>query len=266
MPLKVEECNGDDVEETSFKFHFLPDAKFQCFDHPEFQTMFEKWGLLPDMATVAFRVEQQVTEDSMQRMLECFFRDREVVSVLHSATRLRVLSPDKVRVRWEKMETKETGVASLLKKFEDCGALTSSGHISGRFEEDWDGVPIVNLIREAVLMEESELYDAFTEKDRREFLFRVFSHVVFGGAINQYEDYVEDYVKATKAIYKDLLTVKQVETGDVQVVSQVAAIQSLGQGGGLYHKESPLNFCYVIYDPIMRHVRVWYFGYRPLFM
>merc|ERR1719238_1703182 len=52
-----------------------------------------------------FRVEQNVGPDQMQSMLEAFFRDREVVGVLHALTRLRVLSPDKVRVHWEKMGT-----------------------------------------------------------------------------------------------------------------------------------------------------------------
>merc|ERR1719281_1478742 len=48
-----------------------------------------------------FRVEQHVAADNMQSMLEAFFRDREVVGVLHALMRLRVVSPDKVRVHWE---------------------------------------------------------------------------------------------------------------------------------------------------------------------
>merc|ERR1711964_616293 len=57
-------------------------------------------------------------------------------------------------------------------------------------------------------MEESELYTAFSDQERKELLFRIFSHMVFGGASNQYEDHVEEYFKATKAIYKDLLSVR----------------------------------------------------------
>merc|ERR1712046_461156 len=98
--------------------------------------------------------------------------------------------------------------------------------------------------REAILMEESELYDAFSEKERKEFLFRIFSHLIFGGASNQYEDHVEEYFKVTKDVYKDLLTVRRNDVGDVEVVSTVASILSLGDGGVLYPKESLLNFCY----------------------
>merc|ERR1712226_1066608 len=134
----------------------------------------------------------------------------------------------------------------------------------GRLEEHFEDVPIINLVREAILLEESELYDAFTEQERKEFLFRIFQHLIFGGASNQYEDHVEFYLKVTKDIYKDLLTVKRSDTGDVQVLSTVASIASLGGGGHLFPKENPLNFCYVILDPLTRQLRLWYFGYRPI--
>merc|ERR1712078_486609 len=136
---------------------------------------------------------------------------------------------------------------SFLNKFEECGAIGHSGHIRGRIEEDFEGVPILNLIREVILMEESELYDAFSEKERKEFLFRIFSHIVFGGASNQYEDHVEEYFKVTKEVYKDLLTVRRNDTGDVEVVSDVTEVLSLGDGASLFPKASPLNFCYVIF-------------------
>merc|ERR1719207_154345 len=157
-----------------------------------------------------------------------------------------------------------TQVVSMqfLNKFEECGAIGPSGHIKGRIEEDFEGVPILNLVREVILMDESELYDAFSEKDRKEFLFKIFSHLIFGGASNQYEDHVEEYFKVTKEVYKDLLTVRRNDAGDVEVLSTVASVASLGEGGVLYPKESPLNFFYVIHDPLTRHVRCWYFGYR----
>merc|ERR1719261_1424836 len=196
-----------------------------------------------------FRVEQHVGPDSMQAMLEAFFRDREVTGVLHALTGLRVISPDRVRVHGEKIGTQVVSM-SFLNKFEECGAIGSSGHIRGRIEEDFEGVPILNLIREVILMEESELYDAFTQKDRKEFLFRIFSHVLFGGASNQYEDHVEEYFKVTKSIYKDLLTVRRNDSGDVEVVSLVHEVISFGEGGRLFSHENPTNFCYVILDPI----------------
>lgn len=264
MPMLIEEVQGDEAgPESDFKFHFLPDAQFSSFGSPAIQPLLDKWGFGSDMSMCTFRVEQQVQQDQIQDMLDSFFRDREVLGVLKSLTRIVVTSPDKVRVHWEQMGTKVVSM-SFLNRFEECGAVGPSGHIRGRIEEDWEGVPIINLLREVILMGDSEMYDEFSEQERKEFLFRIFSHVVFGGASNQWEDHIQEYLKVTKEIYKDLLTVRRNDTGDVEVVSTIASVRSLGRGGEIFPKESPLNFCYVIFDPVMRHIRVWYFGYRPL--
>lgn len=263
MPILIQEIDEEGPPDTIYKFHYLPDAKFHSIGSDDIQPLLDKWGFGPDMAMCTFRVEQQVHPDGMQDMLNAFFKDKAVLGVLHSLTRLRVLSADKVSVRWDKMSTKVVSM-SFFNKLEDCGAVGKSGHIRGRLEEEWEGVPIVNLIREAILVDESEIYDTFSEQDRKEFLFRIFSHLLFGGASNQYEDHVEEYFKVTKAVYKDLLTVRRSDTGDVEVLSTVASVLSLGPGGSLFPKDSLLNFCYVIFDPVVRHIRVWYFGYRPL--
>mmetsp|Transcript_59578 Transcript_59578/g.128951 ORF Transcript_59578/g.128951 Transcript_59578/m.128951 type:complete len:265 (+) Transcript_59578:51-845(+) len=263
MPLLIEELNEETEPDHVFRFHFLPDVKFQSFGSPVVQPLLDKWGFGGDMGMCTFRVEQPITPDTCQALLDAFFSDREVLSVLGSLTRIRVFNPQKIRVSWEKMGTKAVSM-SFLNKFEECGAISSTGHIRGRIEEDLEGVPILNLVREVMLMEESELYDAFTEQERKEFLFRIFQHLVFGGASNQYEDHVEEYFRVTKEVYKDLLTVRRSDTGDVEVLSTVASIRSLGEGGQLFPKENPLNFCYVVLDPVVRQARVWYFAYRPI--
>jgi len=262
MPLLIEE-EGEEQPENNFKFHHLPEAQYGSFGNPAIQPLLDKWGFGTDAVMCTFRVEQNVGQDSMQAMLDAFFRDREVVRVLHALTGIRIHSPDKVQVGWGRMGTEVVSM-SFLNKFEECGAIGHAGHIKGRIEEDYEGVPILNLIREVILMEESELYDAFTERERKEFLFRIFSHLIFGGASNQYEDHVEEYFKVTKEVYKDLLTVRRNDAGDVEVLSTVASVRSFGQGGEVFKKESPLNFFYVIHDPLTRHVRLWYFGYVPI--
>lgn len=54
------------------------------------------------------------------------------------------------------------------------------------------------------------------------------------------------------------------DAGDVEVVSWVYKILSLGQGGSLFQKQHPMNFCYVSMDRTMRHISFWWFGYRPI--
>lgn len=247
---------------ASFNFHYMPDAKFNSVGNPAVQPLLDKWGFQRDMSMSTFRVEERITSEDIPALLDAFFKDRGVVAALHSNTRLRLGSPPKTRVHWEPVSTKAVSM-SFLNKFQDCGAISDTGHIQGCIEEYFDEICINNLIREVVLVEDSDMYDSFSEKDRKELLFKIFTALVFGGASNQYEDHVEDYFKVTKEIYKDLLTVRRNDAGDVEVLSTVCQINSLGEGGALFPKENPLNFCYIIYDPLMRHIRVWYFGYRP---
>lgn len=56
-----------------------------------------------------------------------------------------------------------------------------------------------------LLMPDSEHYDIYNESERNEFIFRLFRHLCLGGAVCQYEDTVQPYLDATKAIYKDLV-------------------------------------------------------------
>ena len=54
-------------------------------------------------------------------------------------------------------------------------------------------------------MEDSDNYDIYSTKERNEFIFRLFKHLAIGGVICQYEDTIQPYIEATKAIYKDLV-------------------------------------------------------------
>lgn len=261
--MLIEEQSGDSEPRRRFTFHHLPDASFDTYGSPVAQPFFDKWGFDNDMMMAEFRVDQPVSTDNFQSMLDSFFQDRAVASVLQRLTRLRVSMPDRVRVRWQPMETKALHM-TFFDKMQHSGLITPTGLIQGRLEEEQlDGIIIHNLIREALLLQESEFYDTFSSEDRKEFLYRIFFHLVFGGPRNQDEDHVEEYFKITKAIYKDLVTVRRAQTGDVEVVSLVASVLSLSEGGDLFAKESPLNFCYVIYDPVTRHVKVWYYGWKP---
>lgn len=53
--------------------------------------------------------------------------------------------------------------------------------------------------------EDSEHYYVVGREERREFLFRLFKHLCFGGELCQYEDTIHPYISTTKQIYKDLI-------------------------------------------------------------
>ena len=54
-------------------------------------------------------------------------------------------------------------------------------------------------------MRDSDNYEMFSDEQRNEFIFLLFRHLCLGGAVCQYEDTVQPYLDATKAIYKDLI-------------------------------------------------------------
>lgn len=61
------------------------------------------------------------------------------------------------------------------------------------------------LSLQVLLLEDSDHYDIFSESDREEFLFRLFSHICLGGSVCQFEDTITPYLETTKMIYKDLI-------------------------------------------------------------
>ena len=54
-------------------------------------------------------------------------------------------------------------------------------------------------------MEDSDNFECYNDNERAEFLFRLFSHLVLGGSVCQYEDFIKPYIDVTKALYKDLI-------------------------------------------------------------
>lgn len=55
-------------------------------------------------------------------------------------------------------------------------------------------------------MEEADEYDIFSAEERAELLFKLFTLLVVGGPLNQYEDNIGPYFDITRDLYKDLVT------------------------------------------------------------
>jgi len=256
---------GDKPAEQSegFTFHHLPNANFRAQADSGLASLLQKWGFGEDLVFERFRYEElcRLPEDK-DVFLKSFFQSPQVRGVL-SCMGIAVMNPQKMEVYTEELSTKATTM-NFFNKFEENGAISKTGHIRGRLEEMHEDIPINSLIRETIFLEESELYDAFSEKDRRELLFRIFQHLNVGGASNQYEDHVEEYFKATKVIYKDFLSARKNDSGDTEVTSKVFSILSLGNGGSLYQKHHLSNFTYLIIDPMSRSVILWRFKYRSI--
>jgi hypothetical protein len=65
---------------------------------------------------------------------------------------------------------------------------------------------ISDELRKCLLDPSSESYDiAFQREHRQELLYHIFSHLVLGGRINQFEDNIGPYLQVTKMLYKDMV-------------------------------------------------------------
>lgn len=76
--------------------------------------------------------------------------------------------------------------------------------------------------------EGSEHYTIYSEKERKELLFKLFQLLVVGGSMNQYEDLIAPYLDCTRTLYKSLVNVrKNAQTNDIFVETNVYQINKI---------------------------------------
>mmetsp|Transcript_21982 Transcript_21982/g.52298 ORF Transcript_21982/g.52298 Transcript_21982/m.52298 type:complete len:181 (-) Transcript_21982:53-595(-) len=169
------------------------------------------------------------------------------------------------QVTYRPLTAKITNMA-FFDKLKDLGIVRETGHIRKCFDEYVDGLQISDELRKILIMEESEQYDEFSAEERSELIFHIFRRLVVGGSMCQYEDFFEPYAEATKKVYKDFVSVqKNPATKELQVVSMAVQIDDL-QDAPLFPEKAnrDQSFCYVIVEPIKRHVIVWYSAHLPI--
>ena len=96
-------------------------------------------------------------------------------------------------------------LVEIFDKFTDKNIVREGGQIRKCLDEYYENVVISDELRKVLLLEESENYDIYSDKERNEFIFRLFKHVAIGGEVCQYEDIIQPYIDVTKSIYKDLI-------------------------------------------------------------
>jgi hypothetical protein len=266
MALVIEEVARHDEEKVQegFTFHFMPEAVVPTVMKQENAEKLTQWGLLPDMQIVKFRYEEALQKSDLQTFVQSFFKSKDVCGYMRSFG-AGIISPGKIKPRYEELLNKQITM-QVIRQLETEGLVGRTGKICGRLEEDCEGVPLWDMVREALLLEESEHYPVLSEDDRKEFLVHIFKHIVVGGALNQYEEYLQPYLDMTKSFYKDLACVRKNDAGDMEVLSWFIQVTDLGEGGELFpHKDMEHNnFCYLVVDPVVRHVTLWYFPYRSV--
>ena len=111
-----------------------------------------------------------------------------------------------------------------------------------------------------LVVEDSDHYCLFNEKDREQLLFKIFSSVCVGGGMSQFEDDVAPYLNATKSIYKELVSVRRNKsTQSVEVCSDVYRVSA--SEPSLFPNTSDHNLCVASIDASKRQVTVFYSGW-----
>jgi len=119
--------------------------------------------------------------------------------------------------------------------------------------------------------EESDSAELFAPEEKEEFLYLIFKHLVLGGSLCQFEDYIHPYLESTKGLYKDLVSVESSKGNDMgkkendisttSTVIQIfsATCDSYETGKNLLFSSSQYNnFLYLVIDPNKRVCYTWY--------
>ena len=145
-------------------------------------------------------------------------------------------------------------------RIQEAGLVAQTGYIRQMAEETIDGVAVNDAVRDALVNRESDHFELFSADDRDEFIFLVFLFCAVGGAMCQQEDNWQPYLDATRALYRELVSVhRATASGDVEVSSTVLRLR----GQGICDEESPFSFAYLIVDPKVKHATIWRWKRKP---
>jgi hypothetical protein len=156
----------------------------------------------------------------------------------------------------------------------DCDCLVR------KIEDQIDGFAVADNLRSCLIDACDENHETlFSETEKGEFLFKIFSHVALGGSMCQYEERLSPYEDVAKAVYKSLVRAKKDENGNAAVVTDVYSATEVFFGTGTTGHDATTgkkkavslfprpnhrqNFCYLCVDPWRRHVTVWYHAHVP---
>jgi hypothetical protein len=195
-------------EEENLKFTFIPiddpSHYANILTKENFKTL-EKWGLIQNMDLIKFRFNLNFDLKDLEKFLKDLMNDvniRKHFEPLNHVTLSGETDKKYIeKIKYKKLSTKSTNTDPLNVIYEN-GICNEDGYIKKDFEEYYEEIHIPDKLKQTLLMEESENYCIFNEEIRDEFLFHIFKRIVIGGALCQYDDSVNDYLRMTKLFYK----------------------------------------------------------------
>ncbi|XP_054285068.1 cilia- and flagella-associated protein 300-like [Macrosteles quadrilineatus] len=127
-------------------------------------------------------------------------------------------------------------------------------------EDDVEGFSIDDNLRSMILNRDSKFFNLYSDSDRRQFLWRIFTHFCLGGEYCQHEFEVQPYLTAAKSLYKELVSVERIgDSNELVIRSVVMKVQTFDDHGRPlvpYKADNLQNFMYLVVDPFKRSVAV----------
>ena len=250
------------VEMLQFKFTHV-ETQLECFASREAREQLMQWNIDSNLTVEKFRFAGAFSANNAgdyDRIVKDFLRCGECMARLQvggtPATPLLVQS-----------QPVGTGVMSMdffdrLEQFDIC---SNGGSIRQCMEENFDGIPAGDRLREVLLNEDSDNASVFTPSERLELIFLLFRLLVLGGSMCQPDVKVDRYLALTKAFYRDVLTVyKDAATGQVAVSGRVFKIISAAGLDLFSHADKDIvNLLLLSVDPIKKQIVAIRMDYKP---
>ena len=247
----------------SFHFTLLPSKDFPSFTAKSQRELFEKWGMYYNMNLDVYSYDKYFDIQHKENFVDFFCKECIMKSPAFSET---IISSIEYKVNC--IPASVTSMSFFDRLF-TSSVVRKCGSITKCYDTMINDVLVSDELRKMVISDEddtqSKFLDLFSSKEKCEFIYHVFRHIVIGGYCNQYEDDVQPYIDTTKHVYKDLMTVvKDTQTNKLTVLSYVLSIKIYSKDhnghsvkvfpGKKYHVQ---NFCYLIIDPEKRQLIVW---------
>ncbi|KAF1787107.1 Protein of unknown function DUF4498 [Phytophthora cactorum] len=199
----------DPVKTPTGSFEHLPDALPFLQDY-EIRQKLLQWNLSDTLQLQRFLVHRRLPSEADEALLKEFFQDRTV----HRNSTARISR--------------------------HCGR---DGSVRGCIDEDFDGCNAGDLLTEMLANPDSDNCDVFSEEDKQEFIFQLFSALVIGGgALCQADSRIQAYESATRTLYRALVSVKKSVADangkrDIEITSRVYRVH-------FYHSFYWLKTCH----------------------
>ncbi|OHT04690.1 hypothetical protein TRFO_27687 [Tritrichomonas foetus] len=235
---------------SKFEFTELAEHGFSTLNDKEKGSLIlEKWGLgAMKVRTFSFTGQLPTVFDPTDFLMQ-FFTTKGVSMFGVESIEYETLTTNVTgRTYWKKLWS---GPTKLVRD-------VPNHPIQKCMDKKINSIWVSDLLQTALVDDESEEYEVFTENDRKELIFYIMKALVLGGEICQYEDNWDTYEPIVISLYRDVVgqSVVKNTSGAVSIVARSFLIKKVNDTEVCTDERS---FYLVVVDTIGKKVRVMNF-------